>query len=262
MKGRGHFTWTVLLIACVAPIAQAQFTQACQDPKFPSPTSTVADASCPALGNGGAEGTQNQSKNNFCSPTPVIPISFRSLQTLQTRVEQDGTINFGDPPSPNPGPTTNRTKLRQIGEDRLVSLIGYVFIARQEGKESVNCGSNVPNAAVRHDIHISLVAIRRETDECHSVVVEMSPHHRPPDWTAPNVEKLAHLNAPVRVIGHLLFDSSHLTCASGQRIRNNPSRFSLWEIHPIYKFQVCTADCGSPKRQWVDLSDWVAAHAR
>jgi hypothetical protein len=250
-------TMLILTLASTAVCAQPNFTQNCQAPKFPSAEQTVADNSCPAAGNGGKEALQNQAKNNFCAPLPIFPISFQRLLNLQKKVEQDGTINFG-----SSGPTINRLQLRQIGEGRLVSLIGYVLIARQEGKESVNCGANVPNAAVRHDIHISIVAIRREQNECHSVVVEMSPHHRPAEWTAANVERLAALNVPVRVIGDLFFDSSHVPCEDDQRVGSNPARFSLWEIHPIYKFEVCTANCNTPKSAvWTDFSKVVQARS-
>ena len=249
---------TILFAVIAIQAHSQQFIQRCADPNFPTPTATVADGSCQAQGNGGEERVQNLTKNDFCAPTPGKAISFPSLDARQKNVEQDGTINFGDPPSANPGPTTDRTKLRKLGgEGSLVSLIGYVLIARQEGKESVNCGSNVPNSADYHDIHISIVQVRRQQDECQSAVVEMSPHHRPPEWTAANVNKLARLNVPVRVIGQLFFDSSHVPCANGQRVRTNPKRFSLWEIHPIYKFQVCTANCNTHNWQWTDFSDWV-----
>jgi hypothetical protein len=133
--------WASLVISALTAACDAQvFKQACPNPKFPSPTQTVADTSCPVAGNGRNETSQNVAKNNFCAPapfpqkSPVLPISFQTLMKLQDSVAQDGSINLGDPGSPNPGPTQNRTRLRQI----------------------VNCGKNVPNAAVRHDVHVSL----------------------------------------------------------------------------------------------------------
>lgn len=257
--------WAMLILTgfFTSCYAQTAFTQPCTNPKFPSSGQTLADESCSPTGNGGKERSQNLTKNNFCAPLgpqsqPVLPISFQTLLNLQTSVSHDPSINFGDSPSDNPGPTVNRTKLHQIGEGRLVSLIGYVQIARQEGAESVNCGKNVPNAAVRHDIHISLVPTRQEQNECHCVVVEMSPHHRPADWTAAAVNRLKNVSVPVRVTGQLMFDSSHLPCQNDAGVRTNPKRFSLWEIHPIYKFEVCTSNC-SPLAQpvWTDLSEWL-----
>ena len=250
---------TILSTAALC-YSQAQFTQACPNPNFPSPAQTVADGACPRVGTGGDEASQNAAKNNFCAPlgpqaSPVLPVSFQTFMKLQAKVVQDGSINFGNPKKP----VQDRRELGQMGEGRLVSLIGYVLIARQEGAESVNCGRNVPNAAARHDIHISLVAVRREQNECHSVVVEMSPHHRPAQWTAAIVERLAHANTPVRVTGQMFFDSSHLPCDENGGIGHNPKRFSLWEIHPIYKFEVCTANCNTPNRVWKDLTQLVNA---
>ncbi len=134
----------------------------------------------------------------------------------------------------------------------------FVLIARQEGGESVNCGKNVLDAALFHDIHISLVSSLDVTDECSSVVAEMSPHHRPDSWNHANVEKVAREKLPVRVTGQLYFDSSHFPCSGGQGAgEGNPKRIALWEIHPIYKFEVCTGDCDGAG-QWVPLDKWAA----
>ena len=36
----------------------------------------------------------------------------------------------------------------------------------------------------------------------------------------------------------------------------NPKRVSLWEVHPIYKFEVCTGNCDGAGT-WVPLDEWV-----
>lgn len=173
-------------------------------------------------------------------------------------MEKNPAINFGNENkgTRKKGPTTNRAPLRRLGEGKLVTLKAYVLIARQEGGESVNCGKNVPNAADFHDIHISLVESADVTEECAGVVAEMSPHHRPDSWNHANVDKVAGAKLPVRVTGHLYFDSSHFPCANGQPSAGNPKRISLWEIHPIYKFEVCTADCDGAGT-WMALDEWV-----
>jgi hypothetical protein len=144
----------------------------------------------------------------------------------------------------------NRSPLQRIGEGELVVLNAFVLKARQEGAESVNCGKPpqtgaVPDEPLYRDIHISLVQVGTESDECNGVVSEMSPHHRPLEWSAENLNKLAGSRTPVRVTGQLFFDSSHNPCENGQASAGNPKRFSLWEIHPIYKFEVCTGNCGA-----------------
>jgi hypothetical protein len=54
----------------------------------------------------------------------------------------------------------------------------------------------------------------------------------------------------------LMVDSSHTPCAGGVGIKGDPKRASLWEVHPIYKFEVC------PGGKCVTLEDWVASGAR
>jgi hypothetical protein len=245
--------------------ASAAFKPVCRRPNYPQPppaTSPGIDSLCGLAGSGtGAEGTQDTAKNNFCATGTPRSVTIPSLTTLQSSVEQNTAINFGDENSAarKRGPTTDRAPLQKLGEGRLVRLKAYVLRARQEGGESVNCGSNVPNQATFHDIHISLVAQPQdysEAAECSGVVAEMSPHHRPDAWTAGNVNKVAAARALVRVTGQLFFDSSHEPCQNGQPVRSNPKRVSLWEIHPVYKFEVCTANC-SGAGKWLPLDQWV-----
>ena len=235
------------------------FTQTCGNPSFPSPDKMPPDSICGVTGSGGAEAAQNTAKNDFCPTGDSQPITFEDFKNLQTQVADDQNINWGDKNTStrSKGPTTDRTPLQQLGEGNLVVLRGFVLIARQEGAESVNCGKNAPSGAVYHDIHISIVPSATETDECNSVVAEMSPHHRPAEWTAANLMKLARAHTPVRVTGHLFFDSSHVPCTDGQPAPGNPKRFSLWEVHPIYQFEVCTANCDADGT-WMALIDWVA----
>jgi hypothetical protein len=259
------------------PSSQGPFSPACSNPSFPQPsakTSLGIDAQCGVAGSGGAEAEQNKAKNNFCASGTPESIVIDDLINLQKKVEQDNSINFGDKDATvikagkkvvirKRGPTANRAPLQALGEGKLVVLKAFVFIARQENGETVNCGKNFPPGDIRnplfHDIHISLVASDQTTNECDSVVAEMIPHHRPDDWTADNVLKVATAKAMVRVTGQLFFDSSHVPCANGARVGSNPSRVSLWEIHPIYVFEVCTADC-SGAGQWLPLDQWAKQH--
>jgi hypothetical protein len=245
-----------------APFKPAKFKPVCPNPTYPTPApakSPAIDALCGLPGSGtGPEGQQNMSKNDFCATGTPQQITIADLTNLQTQVEKNPAINFGseNKGTRKKGPTTNRAPLKKLGEDKLVTLKAFVFIARQEGAESVNCEKNVPDEPLFHDIHISLVA-STANDECSGVVAEMSPHHRPDVWTQENVEKVSNKKLPVRVTGHLYFDSSHFPCSNGQSAgEGNPKRVSLWEIHPIYKFEVCTANCDGAGT-WIALDQWV-----
>jgi hypothetical protein len=256
----------VLLIAVLGvwSLANAQtFTQTCSNPSFPS-QATAIDSACVVTGQGGKEGPQNQAKNNFCSQGQPQAYTFDKLKRLQVQVGNDHSIPFGrkGTATRHPGPATDRSPLEKLGEGELVVLNAFVLKARQEGAESVNCGKPpaagaVPNEPLYHDIHISLVQLAAEADECNGMVAEMSPHHRPAAWSADNLNRLAQSHMPVRVTGQLFFDSSHSPCVNGEASAGDPKRFSLWEIHPIYKFEVCTGNC-TGEGNWASLEDWVA----
>lgn len=243
------------------PAAEAGFSQTCTTPKFPTDTPTVMDeTSCSVAGNGGAETWQNEAKNNFCAGGSSAPAttSIPELVALQAKVQQIPNINFGNtrdhPLTSKAGPVRDRAPLVALGEGSLVQLQGYVKLARQEGAESVNCGSNVPNDPAYHDIHISIVLSPADS-ECSGVVVEMTPHHRPEEWTPQLVNQVAQAGLLVRVTGQRMFDSSHTPCISGAPLSGDPARISLWEVHPIYKFEVCSqGNCSGGG--WVPLEAW------
>lgn len=253
------------------PFKPSKFQPTCASPSYPMPVPTklpVIDSLCglDGIGGTGPEGVQDSVKNNFCAKGTPMEVTVADLAGLQSKVVANKTINFGSAGSGTrkKGPTTNRAPLKKLGEGKVVTLSKvYVLIARQEGGESVNCGKDVEGhpTVQDHDIHISLVTkpnLDPKTAECSSVVAEMSPHHRPDSWTHGNVEKIAKANLPVRVTGQLYFDSSHFPCKAGQSAgQGNPSRQSLWEIHPIYKFEVCTANCDGTGT-WLTLDKWAA----
>jgi hypothetical protein len=261
-----------LALASTCALAQ-DFTQACSSPAFPGPAVAI-DSRCRAQGAGGEEAEQNQAKNNFCAAGTSAPFTIAQLAAQQSQVEQNKAINFGDQDNPGMhGPTSNRAPLKALGEGKLVQIRAFVIGATQERAESVNCGpafDHEPNPDLFHDIHISLVATQqlatpttpaqKDANECQGIVSEMIPHHRPPEWTSDNVNKVAAKHLMVRVTGQLFFDSSHVPCVQGKEVRSNPRRISLWEVHPTYKFEVCTANC-SAAGTWVALGQWVTSQS-
>jgi hypothetical protein len=245
-------------IAAVTP----GFSQFCTIPHFPpdSVATSIDQTSCTISGNGGAETFQNEAKNNFCAAGPAKLITIAEMIGLQTKVQQDSSIPFGNPRNhpltASAGPATDRKPLQTLGEGTIVSLEGFVKLARQEGAESVNCGSNVANIVGNHDIHITIVNSPGAT-ECSGIVAEMIPHHRPASWTPANVNQVANANLRVRVTGQLMFDSSHSPCQNGTSVSGDPQRSSLWEVHPIYQFDVCPSGSCSTGTGWVPLEQFV-----
>lgn len=101
--------------------------------------------------------------------------------------------------------------------------------ARKEGPESCNCHGDEDQS---RDFHIWVLPEPGASRAKSSVVVEMSPpvraHH--PKWTVDNLTVIANAGQRVRVSGWLLFDQEHCN-----EVGN--SRGTVWEIHPVIKFE-------------------------
>jgi|SRR3974390_137134 len=257
-----------LAVVAVCSIGNAQqFVMQC-NPLGSAATHPAIDNTCPIGGSsspGSAEYKQNKVKNNFCASNSVKDITINQLADMQANTNQilrDRGQQDGEPP-------TDRSIFgaQAVGsshEGDLVRLTGYVFEAHtadfEETGESVNCGwglnsksKNVaPNATVakiHNDIHIALVATKSD-DECSSVTAEISPHMRPAKWTETTVGGLK--GKWVRVTGQLMYDGNHLVCAGGVAASGSPARQSKWEVHPVYKLEVC--ESGScTDAQWKPL---------
>jgi uncharacterized protein YgiM (DUF1202 family) len=208
---------------------------------------------------------ENHVKNNFCSTQSPVDISYADLLQLES-ARQD--VHDADLPDA----ATRTAKLtnvitvngQSIGEGTLVRLVIHVIEAHYSDTktrpsqttfgESVNC---YRPSDEENDIHIVL-GQQTHDDECASVTAEMSPHFRPAKWSAVNVNSVG--EHPIRVTGQLFYDSSHVICQPGKRTA--PKRASLWEIHPVYAFEVCgltdIAACkAAPESDWKALDQFV-----
>jgi hypothetical protein len=178
---------------------------------------------------------QNEVKNNLCATGTPATETFADLASLQTRVDATGLkydrVNLPD-----------RKVLTDLGEGKVVRLVAFVASAtysnskpRKDGSagESVNCDR--PGDAT-NDIHVVLVEARGNA-VCSSVTAEVIPHMRPANWTP---KALTATKQPVRITGQRFFDASHHPCKGGSAT-DGPARISEWEIHPVYKLEVCTA---------------------
>jgi hypothetical protein len=243
------------------------FAPACRTPTYPAPpprTKPAIDSLCGLQGSDREEANQNTAKNNFCASGTPTDMTIDDLTDLQKQVEDDPSIPFGDSSQGGrpQGPAVDRAPLQALGEGKLVRMQAYVLFGKEEGAESVNCETAVPNQPAYHDIHIELVSAAGVTDECSGVVAEMIPHHRPDTWKADNVEQVAGAELPVRVTGQLFFDSSHFPCQNGAAFGDNPKRVSLWEIHPVYQFEVCSSGDCSSGTGWTPLDQWLRSKVR
>jgi hypothetical protein len=122
--------------------------------------------------------------------------------------------------------------------------------------EAVNCNHK---GRPWNDVHIALVKTKN-ADECTSITAQISPHFRPDDW-APIA--LVNLGRPIRVTGHLFFDTAHTPCHDG--VKPRPRRQSVWEVHPVYRIEVCSSNSLSACKvsddsKWKDLDVWLEEH--
>lgn len=205
-----------------------------------------------------ANALQNRAKNNFCikgTPSRITRTTFVKLQSAA----DDAGVRSGSPPD-------DRSVLRDlhttsegetIGEGSLVELVGFIIDAHYSNVsngESVNCKKRGRES---NDIHIVLDESKSVTDFCHTVTAEMSPHFRPEDWDSGVLQELGR---PVRLTGQLFFDGSHGPCRPGHPA--SPKRASVWEIHPVYRVDVCRntsiAGCSAhDESKWIPLDEFV-----
>lgn len=232
-------------------------------------TGLEIDGKCTADGNGGddmAKKLENHAKNNFCADGKPVPITYDDFKGLQMLADANGLKK---------GLKTSRDSLidifdssggTKIGEGTLVQFVTFLLKAHHsnvgKGKgENVNCKLTTEDD---NDIHIELTMDRSidEPDPCESVTAEMSPHFRPEEWN--RLVDLDKFDRPVRITGPLFFDNSHTPCHDD--VRPNPKRISVWEIHPVYQFEICKAKAKDLKScdvkdnsVWVGLDQWLSS---
>jgi hypothetical protein len=251
-----------------APAGALAFKLGCKLPFDTIKSSGLTiDAKCTPDGNGGddtAKVLENHAKNNFCVQGNPVAITYDDFKGLQTLSDANGLKK---------GLKTSRDSLisifdssggSKIGEGTLVQFVTFLLKADHsnvgKGKgENVNCKLTEEDD---NDIHIELTMDRADDDPCNGVTAEMSPHFRPAAWN--KVVELDKFDRPVRITGPLFYDNSHAPCHDG--VRPNPKRISIWEIHPVYQFEICTAKTKDLKAcdvknnsVWVALDQWFSS---
>lgn len=224
------------------------------------------DAKCTADGNAGKDETEERlefnAKNNFCATGNPRAITYEDFTELQRTADSiDGLRDSLETSRKQLLGIFSPANQPKLGEGTLVQYVAFVKDAHNsnvgKGKgERVNCKLTTKED---NDIHIELMPNQTEDDPCKSVTAEMSPHFRPETW---NELVRLKLERPVRITGPLFFDNSHQPCRGEKR--PNPKRISVWEIHPVYQFEICKVKPKDPKEcdvktdsQWIALDQWV-----
>jgi hypothetical protein len=210
--------------------------------------------------------------------------SLAEFNTLEAKLPQDlGPRNHDK----------YRSMLSQAGEGSIQGVVGYLYGAKAEAEESSNCKlPDTPDHA-NVDFHIYIgfdpdvaAALRKNRDKTgkltpdehsmigahalhsSSVIVEMTPHYREnfhKEWT---IDALAAaVGDQVRVVGQLLVDNEHFRAGQDCALDTSSSacwRATVWEIHPVTDFKVCTKEDGCSQAataDWAELGESSVAPA-
>jgi hypothetical protein len=236
----------VLVLLCFVPLAVGASKKA--------PPCKKSLAGCPDLGcaaKGTADALVNQLKRRHPTGTSPATLTLEDFVTLQ---DQADTL-VGQK---RPLTALLRKKLTHlstsggfVSEGDLVRVMGFlVGTPHANSGESVNC--RLPKV-VNNDFHIT-IAEEPNTEEFSGIVVEMIPQARPAAWSLKTLRKIENDETAVLITGQLFYDNKHLVNDDPENPRqSDPKRFSLWEVHPITAFQVCTSGTCDPNKP----GDWT-----
>jgi len=215
---------------------------------------------------------QNHVKTNYCaSGTPQI-VQIADFVVLQKAVDGAG-IDYGNSYRHEHGPPDDRGPLTSLPgtlkEGGVVSMVGFMVDPHYSPKgasqagESVNCHRKGHATA---DIHLNLseeplelTKANKVAELCKTVSAEIIPHYRPAFLEVDQLTLVQ--DFPVKITGQLFFDGSHKACNGSHVKVGDPARISVWEIHPVYKIEVCSerdlSACDpNDKSKWTTLDKW------
>jgi hypothetical protein len=182
-------------------------------------------------------------------------LTFAQFEALQYAADKE--VGQGAQLSEEDRQTIRKLKVgsQTLGEGNLASIVGFISgKPHPNGGESVNCGLT---GLANNDIHISIVPEAGD-EEFDGIVVEMIPQDRPEGWTPSALGKVAKARQKVMVVGQLFYDSVHRVNKNAKKpVGGQPKRMSLWELHPVTEFYVCTEDdcTAGSKKGWTKLED-------
>ena len=188
---------------------------------------------CPATGSGGMYAEAYKQKNRTKVPCTYVPINVDDMLALEALPHAVRALPDNDP----------QAQYLKNEESKTVMLEGFLALAKDGGKEGVNC-----NSTTRLDTHMELVDTDSQdpkTNRNRHVIAEITPwfHEAVPSWSTHAFDQFASYvadytapaekNPPtnIRVYGYLFFDEAHATGATSWR-------GTAWEVHPITKVEV------------------------
>jgi hypothetical protein len=197
------------------------------------------------------------------SPAGTVPkvLTFDDFQSLQAQAKKKLGLKPNDKEKMELD-EAGRAKLHnlnssggKVSEGDLVRVVGFlVGNPHPNKKESVNCGLT---RQVNNDFHIPLASDPDE-DDTDGIVVEMIPQSRPEGWSLKALKRVEQERRMVLIDGQLFYDNFHNVNTEGKDT-GDPKRFSIFEVHPITKFMVCTVEGGvcdlNNPDQWKALED-------
>ncbi|HEY2828872.1 MAG TPA: SH3 domain-containing protein [Thermoanaerobaculia bacterium] len=216
---------------------------------------------CPTVGC--AAGEDNKSINHALMNTlkhgpgnePAASMKIASFLALQKKA--DDLVGQGASLTPEDRDMISNLKVGSgtTGEGHQVVVTGYlVGDPHPNSGESVNCNLSGKD---NNDMHIPFADSADKTP-FEAIVIETIPQGRNAGWTRARMMKVLKAKQRVMITGQLFYDSAHrVRTNDNPSLKNQPQRFSLWEIHPVNEFLVCAKSKCSPndKTQWTKVED-------
>jgi len=238
--GKGRLGWVSAKNVTTPPVVGGPEAAKAAKPPCASDLQACTPDGCGDPGS--AQAVLNSTKRRPPTGTNTRTLTFTDLQNLQqrasdlvgqhnelTQAERDQLVNLG-------------VSSGTVREGSLVKVRGFLAQgldphANSSG-ESVNCRLTGRD---QNDFHISLVQNAGE-DEFKGIVVEMIPQDRNAGWTLAKLKNIKQQGKRVLVVGALFYDNIHIVNNDPNHpLGGQPKRTSLWEVHRITKFFVCTS---------------------
>jgi hypothetical protein len=256
----------------LADQALQQTTRVCQNVQSSQQCHQKYASGCAATVASGYDPYLNFFKNQLAPSTsqPTDTVDPAKLQDLETKTP--AALTSGN----------HRDFSKQfvaLNEGEIVRAIGYLYYAELTSKESTNCERSGPNDS---DYHMGIgfdagrvaeakASPAKGTTQFHdlqanSMIAEMTPYYRAqfePQWTLTKLQ--AAYGMQVMVVGQLTADNDHHLASEDCGMSGATSacwRLSIWEIHPVTSFSVCTASGGCADANstgWTKLEAWTAS---